>query len=1328
MKRLSEYVRKFPLPKSVPVLLLAVAGFVLSCTPAFAQSGAGSIQGTVKDATGAVIEGADVDVLNTATGVATDTKSNHTGFYQAPELFTGHYRLTVKAAGMKTYETSVELLVSQNAVINPKMVAGEVSQIVEVNADTVQLTTNDSGAISSTLENSRIQQLPQNGRDITGLLALSTPGVETPGLSQPLLNGGDLGTLSYVIDGSSATNNNRGGGFQPNATLIDPDSIQEVHVETTNSTAQYATPGSAVLSTKSGTNKLHGTFFETARNNAFGVDRNRDDPTTGGKPEYIRNEFGLSAGGPVYIPKIYDGRNKTFWFFAYERYSLAQQNSSRIAVPTMAMRNGDYSGYTTAKGVPINIFDPATTANTANCAFLTQLNGKTTANAYCRSQFAYQGVKNTIDPSRESPLAAIGFALLPKPTTNDNPLLTGATNLVGTAPQLQITPKITLRVDHVFDQSNRMYVRYTQTANTVHITATPQSVAVGDIPQGAALGYKNAPNYSFNAAVGYTHIFSPSFFAETIVGADWQDLTNVTGVAPDHNYEQELGLPNNFFATGFPAIRGLVQNLPGSQAGNQHQTQRNFLVDENLTKIIGHHQILFGGRLAHDATSNKPASTTDVSTYTALPTALYDPTSKANYKAQVNTGAPDASFFLGSAGTFVVNLSAPRMDYHQWLGSMYVQDNFHVNSRLVLNLGLRYEAHPALQTDHGLMNTFDLKNDAVVLGAPISQLIANHYTTQAIIDNDQFIGMKFETAQEAGLPSGSLMNSYNWNFLPRVGFAWTLGNSNRSPVFRGGYGIYLYDTPQEDFANGPANNNPFQTTYTTNYSTAAQAIDGMPNELLRYNDPVQFGTAGATVGGVQNAVDTTSKIAITPGPPTTLFGASPNWMPARVQQVNATLEIPMPERSALRLSYIGSKSTDLDIRVSYNNTPSPYQWEASRGVIVPQGGASVLGTAQQNTYSTVATNPYDNTTYGASTYATKQGFANYNALQVNYQRLYHSGSAFQIDYTWAKGMRAGGDVGGAGSGTVNPLSNYPGHNGSAGIVSLLPGQTPLFAGVAPPAAPANLPIYETWHDMVKFQLYQMDPQVPAHHVKINGIYDIPVGRGKRFLSGTPRWLNEIVGGYQLAGTVDVISQAFSPTDGNFGPIAPLKVYKKSKPINDCHTGVCYKNYLWYNGYIQPQFNPLDPNYTPGATGDCRTAKPSTCVTGLGADYVPFQVPSHNLPTDAYYGTDTVQVKLLDGTTPPLDYDAGPGPTATSVGPTNYYGKAFLPGPYNWVANASIFKVFPIRRGMFLRVNVDAFNVFNMPGETNPDPATGIQSFLKNYNPARQLQITARFTF
>ena len=1292
----------------LPILALMFG----SATPrAFAQSGSGSIQGTVKDTTGAVIPDAQIHVVNTATRVAFDTKSNHVGFYEVPDLFTGHYAMKITAPGMKTYATSIDLLVAQNAVINPSMVAGAVSEIVEVNANTEQLTTNDSPAIESTLENARIQQMPENGRQLTTLLNMAVPGLEN---TSTALNGGDPEAMDFIVDGAETKSNNAGGIPQSKVALLDPDAVQEVRVETSNSTAQYATPGTAVLSTKSGTNKFHGTLFETARNNAFGVDRNRQDPI-GPAPELIRNEFGVSAGGPVYIPKVYDGRNKTFWFFAYERYSLAQNSSSRIAVPTMAMRGGDFSGLVGSAGNLNVLFDPSTTV-TANgpCAYLTQVNGKATSSTYCRTVFP----NNQIPISEISPLAATYYKLVPQPTTADNPLVTG--NYIGTAPVYQVVPQQTFRIDQSFNETNKMYIHFTHQHSAVNITGSPQNLAVGQIPAGAAMGYTNNPSESFSAAIGFTHVFSSTFYSETIASQQWFNVSTIPGADLGKDYEAILGLPNNFGETGFPSVTGLIQNLTTSQSGNSHQAQINSLLDENMTKIAGHHQMNFGGRLSHTRQSNQPNGQADVANFGKNSTALYDPTSKASYNAQVNTGYADASFFLGTAGSYSVHLQAPRVAFHEWGDALYFQDNYHIKSNLTLNVGVRYEDHEALSINNGLGMGFDLTNHAAVLSSTTAQLIANGYTTPAIIANDEFIGMKFETPQQAGLHGTSLLNSYPWNFLPRVGFAWTTGRAKWMPIVRGGYGQYLYETPLQDFANHPQNNNPYTAAYTQSYSTAAQAVDNLPNELLRYNDPVKFGVAGLNTTG---AVNTTTTTSLTPGPSTSIYADSPYWRPVREQEYNATLEWNLPARSALRVSYVGSKTTNLDVALGYNNAPSTYQWEAQTGTIPPTGGTAVLGTSAQNTYSTVATRPYDNVTYGDNTYQTKDGWANYNSLQMNYQRLFHAGSAYQISYVFAKAMRAGGDVN-AGY-IVYPDANYPGVIGSAGVVSTIaPGVTP-FAGLQPPGRPSNLANWQSWHEMIKYQLYQLDNSVPVHHIKFNGIYDLPVGRGKRFLSNSPRWLNEIIGGFQIAGNGDVVSQRFQPGEGNWGPTNPLKLYKKSKPVTDCSSGVCYQNYLWWNGYIAPQLNPTDPNYdatqpSTGTKAACGSKTPATCITGVPASYHAFQTTSHDVPSDVNYNTDKVQVGLLDGTSATQAYDAGPASA-------NYTSRTYLAGPYNYNVNLSIFKVFPIKQAMFLRLNLDAFNALNMPGEKNPG-ANGIEGFLNNYDTARQLQLTARFTF
>ena len=200
---------------SVPILAaiaVLLTGMLLGST-ALAQSGAGSIQGTVTDSSGAVIPGAAIHVVNQATGVAVDTKSNNVGFYQVPELFTGTYLVTITATGMKTYNQSIELLVAQTAVINASLTAGAVTQQVTVNADTVQLTNTDNGIVSSTLENQRINQLPLNGRNLLQLTAESTPGLE--GCAEDSYgacpNGLQGYAMNYVADGAPLSADEFGG-------------------------------------------------------------------------------------------------------------------------------------------------------------------------------------------------------------------------------------------------------------------------------------------------------------------------------------------------------------------------------------------------------------------------------------------------------------------------------------------------------------------------------------------------------------------------------------------------------------------------------------------------------------------------------------------------------------------------------------------------------------------------------------------------------------------------------------------------------------------------------------------------------------------------------------------------------------------------------------------------------------------------------------------------------------------------------------------------------------------------------------------------------------
>lgn len=1293
-RTIMKFVRMLVIASLTVMLIMANAH------PASAQSGAGSIQGTVQDATHAVISGASIHVINTATGVVSTTTSNKVGFYQVPGLFTGRYRVTVTTPGMKTYTTLIDLLVSQDAVINPVMTPGSVTQHVVVRGDAVQLVTTDNGTISDTLENARINQLPENGRNVMTLVQMATPGLAGAGQSAVGLQ---PEAMAYTVDGVATMNAREGGEFYHGQQLLDPDSVQEVRMSTVDTGANYGTPAGVMVSTKSGTNALHGTFFWTTRNNAFGIAKSRQDPSNFSAPKYIRNEEGGSVGGPIVLPHLYHGKNKSFFFFAYERYSLAQNGAFLSRVPTPVMRQGDFSGLINGAGILQTLYDPATTASSSKCA----ANKK--ANPYCRTPFP----SNQIPLAEESPLAKIYYQLLPAPTSTANPLV--APNLDSLIPELQLTPQETFRLDQAFNGNNHAYLRYTQNLSDTSISAVGglRTLAAGGIPAGAAGGFttgpRNLPAHNYLTAIGYTHIFSPTFFSETIASQQWfyqAQQPGAAAVAPNINYEAMLGLPNNFGALGFPSIgSNLFYNLGSSQTSNSSQSQIVSTLDENLTKVLGRHQLLFGGRFQHVRLADQSIGLADGVGFNGSPTAVYNPATGASYGTLPNTGNQNASLFLGSASSYNVDQEPPIGHYHLMEFDGYIQDNYHVSRNLTLNLGLRYEAHPATWTKYGLANSFDLKNDALVLAVPPSTLIAEGFATPYVFSNLSAIGAKIETPSQAGMPANTLVRNYNLNFLPRAGIAYQLFGGKYGTVIRGGYGRYIAPVPITEYLESFLNRVPLAYGITQDYTSAAQAIDGLPNELVRYNDPVKFGVAGRNTA---NVVNTTTGTTILPG-----IGAasdSPNQPPEFLTETNLTLEQALKGNSALRVSWIWSHSTNLPTSNSYNHHPSAYQWEMATGTLPPTGGYSVIGTPQQNTYAATATGPYDQTTWGGNTLGGRNGWSNDNQLQVDYQRLFHHGVAYQIWYTFSKPMRFGGKL--PVNDQVYPDANYPGILGT--VATMTPAYGPVYPGVAPPARPAGLPNWAEWHAMDKYQAYQLDSEDPIHQIGFNGIIDLPFGRGKRFFSGFNGFWNEVIGGFQLAGYGNVTSQSFTLTANLEGPASAIHIYKHRHPITDCRSGTCYKAFLWFNGY-------LAPTATTGVAGSVCT---KNCVSGLPADYQPYQTPVDNDPTSQYYGTNDVLVTLSNGTQNTVPYDVGPAGG-------DYLAKSQFAGPFDYSADISLFKVFPIHEQMNLRFNVDAFNAFNVQGYVNPG-ADGVEQVqpgvTSSKNAPRQIQLTMRFTF
>jgi hypothetical protein len=946
------------------------------------------------------------------------------------------------------------------------------------------------------------------------------------------------------------------------------------------------------------------------------------------------------------IPKLYDGHNRSFFFVSYARSSLRQGLSLPLYVPTDAMRQGDFGGLADGStGKPFILYDPNTSLNrTAN---------------YQRTPFP----NNQIPLTRRSPFAAAVFALEPKPTSQDNPFI--ASNLTTVAPSSSTTPTVTFRLDHQISKKDTAYLRFSHTNSTSYTISGAgfggSSPYSGPVMADGAANLNLAATNQYSAALSFTHIFSSTFFAETTLGNQWQGDTNGGAGPQSVNYATQFGLPNPFNQLAFPQIIGTTAQAVG--VGNQQGSilaafaygtiRRNSQIvtnlDENLTKLAGRHQLQFGGRYRHERIGIFPDQYPScAASFSGNGTALVSSGSIASgsYTPVGYTGLAIADLYIGSAQSYTTYLNQGYYHFRDQEIATYFQDDIRVTPKLVLNLGLRWEIHPAVHERDRVLTTFDIANKAMVLGEPLSYYYASGATTPEIVKSLQNIGAKFESAEAAGLPSGILKNNF-FTFSPRVGAAYRLFGARHSTVLRAGFGNYIYPPAVRNFYSNTRKNVPFTEAYTQNYNNAAQSPDGIANYLVRQPQAVVAGLNSA------NAVNTS---VLPPG--ITASGFAADYPVTYVQQYNMTIEQRLKPSAVLRVTYLFVHGQNLEQYREYNSSPSNYVYFTRTG--------KPLGTGPT---SSIAQNLYDNTTYSTVEVQQKTGYSNNSSLQVNFQRLYTKGLAFQAYYTLSSAMRAGGN--GWRDSMISPLGIY------------LDGQGPATLDAA--------------NRLVN---YLRDTGIPQHRVRANGILDIPVGRGKRFLSKSNRFVDQFVGGWQVAGTFTVNSQMFALSTTNWGAINPTVTYGDSVPVQDCRSGVCYKAYLYFNGYISPNL----------------INNPKNGIMGIPDNYV-----ANLAPLNPASGTNTVSVKLQDGTmVNNVTYAPGPG--------LHPYNKAFIKGPFNWNSDASFFKVFPITEKWKLRFSADFFNVFNHQGSINPDSATGIQSTRSSYNNARQFQVSGRILF
>ena len=824
-----------------------------------------------------------------------------------------------------------------------------------------------------------------------------------------------------------------------------------------------------------------------------------------------------------------------------------------------------------------------------------------------------------------------------------------------------------MRFDQQFTSRDQLYARLTAGTFRRH-----QQISGGNIiplDNVANTLDRYFPNKSIS--VNWNHSFSPTFFNELLTSASRESGYIITG-APGVEYSTQLGLPNPLHAEGYPWIT----NIGLSPTNYMVPTQRRdryfnfYIFDDNLTKVLGKHEFQFGAHARFDQLTVLPqqTNTSGVVDFGTNATALYDPsTSRANPGAAPFTGQNLGNLFVGAAN-YSVNLAKGKYYIRQREYALYFQDNFRATPRLTLNLGLRWQFTPFPFEKNNIMTSFDRASKTVILGQPLDELYRMGATLPSLVKSMQGMGVKFKTYQESGLPRKLVHD--NWRDIgPRLGFAYRAMDGRRSFVIRGGYALTFFPLPLYSWNDEFIKNIPFTATFTNSVTDAAQSPDGVGNYAMRSVPAIIAG------GNSQNAVTMDNPRGLTRGGGSfTVAYWNPDQPTSRVHDWNLTLEKEIAADTLARVAYVGNHLSYQDMVDNYNDGPNSYIWYATRKQALPTGE-----------YANSLVRPFDQVVYGRIEEFRKDGWGNFSGMQFELEKRYSKGFSYQVSYNFGNALRAGGN--GYGARVSNPDQFLPG------------------------AVPADL------HERMKLLMYGLDSSVPKHWVKFNWLLDLPVGRGKHWAGNARTWQDLIIGGWQLAGIGQLRRGYFSlptniyPTKG-----APIEIYGYKYPIQDCRSGTCYPGQLWWNGYIPAnQINSTDPV----------TGKPNG-VMGVPANYKPAgqplipwpQSPDRSDPLYSYFGTNTVFLPLNNGTTQRTTFDDNLHP----------WQNQYFPAPRQWTVDASLFKRFPITERVALRLNIDLFNAFNMPGTPSGVGGDGLVSTRTSGNTARQLQLTLRLNW
>lgn len=1021
---------------------LAASFLFAALAVTLAQDPRGFIRGTVMDNSGAVIPGAKVKAISNETGVSAEATANESGLYNIPYLIPGFYRLTVEQSGFKTFlRDRIEVRVSETVEVPISLEVGSLTETVEVKDESPALETANA-SLGQVIDQRRITELPQRGANPLEL-ALLTPGVaNTTNLrlrksmapeatSDISADGAGRYNNEFQIDGISNTAADRGRGYARVAFSPPSSAVREFKMQTSAYDASVGhTMGSVLnVSTASGTNELHGEAHWWLRHSALDAPNFFNNKNNTPRPVYQDNRYGLSGGGPIVLPKIYNGRNRTFFFYAFEGNQFGVPTQFSRTVPTAEQRNGDFSALLPLRNANYQVYDPLTTTAAAGGRFQRQ---------------PFSG--NIIPRNRLDPLGVNLANLYPLPNSPNTATSDGRNNFFSAPKAIQKTYSNLLRLDHAINGNHRIFLRlhydfwkenknhdFLNEINGIHQNRPNRGVALDDV-------LVLSPTTVLNLRYGFTS--TKWWQYRTSRGIDYAQL----GFSPQLIALTEKG------QAPLPRISpGAYSQLSGwEDPGDGVNSSLTHSFTANITKLMGNHSLRFGPefRAYRSFNNRRPiGNAPDLSfnnTYTRGP---------LDNSPTAPIGQDLAAMLLGiPAGSMEVPASSALQN--QYFG-LYLQDDWKVTSRLTINLGLRYELETPVnerynrllaEFDSTTANPIDAQARANYARNPIPELPAASFralggltwVNQGSIGRSPYIGEKN-------------------NFMPRIGLAWQLGSQS---ILRAGYGLF-YNTLGVNtilpLQTGFAQSTPIQASLDSGLTYRATTANPFPTGLLQPQGPA---------GGLETNLGQ----GLTPYFRNNKQGYSQRW--------SIGLQHVLPGQFLVEGSYVGNRGTRLDLSRQANATPASY---LSRSPVRDQPAIDFL--SQQFPSPLRGTNPIYGANisranllrpyphFGSISIEEPGGYSWYHSFQLRSERRFSQGFTIQLAYTWSKIMEA--------IEFINEADQRP---------------------------------YESISAFDR-----------PHRIAGSGIYEIPIGRGRRFGSGMPRPLEFFAGGWQIGAVVAIQS-------------------------------------------------------------------------------------------------------------------------------------------------------------------------------------------------------------